>query len=213
MQGTAPFIAIELLIHGTAHRVAHDLESILYVLLFLCSHLQGPSGNVRNPPLYGGAESCLHPSNIKEWLCANNLGTLGHLKFSHMIGHFESHILPHISPYFYPLRPHLSTFRDTLLPRGLNSAAKEAVHSLATCQDVIDVFKNALLDKTLIEEAKKARSVLSERSLPGDLVVAPNGWDVIKVPKTLLNAKPKLSPTTPRKTRLMTRGRRAQGTK
>jgi Fungal protein kinase len=66
MQGTTPFIAIKLLIHGSIHRVAHDMESVLYVLLFICSHLEGPCGAIRDPPLYGntGSADKVHPSSI-----------------------------------------------------------------------------------------------------------------------------------------------------
>jgi hypothetical protein len=203
MQGTAPFIAIELLIHGTSHRVVHDLESVLYVLLFSCSHFQGPYNDVRDPPLYGGINSIDHPFHIKEWLSATNLSALGHIKFSHMMGHFESHILPYISPYFSPLKKHLIGFRNALLPRVFTldhtvqplHTAQEAVHSLAICRNVINVLKNALLDKALIDEAKQGCSVLGKHSIPGDLVITPNGWDAIKVPKTVLSAKPKLSLT------------------
>jgi len=123
-----------------------------------------------------------------------------------MMGHFESHILPHISPYFNPLKKYLIAFRNVLLPkRFLSNRSKEAVHSLTTCRRVINVLKAALLDKKLIDEARQSHSVLGKRSVPGDLVVASNGWDVVKVPKTMLTEKPKLSPTTTRRTKLMTK--------
>ena len=67
MQGTPPFIAIELLIHGSSHCIAHDLEFVLYVLLFICTHFNGPFGEIRDPPLYGNDKNYNHPSSIKEW--------------------------------------------------------------------------------------------------------------------------------------------------
>ena len=119
MQGTAPFIAIELLIHGSPHRTAHDLESILYVLLFICTHLKGPSCQVRDPPLYGGDNKSIHPSSMKQWFTESHLATLGHLKFSHMMSHFNtfilSFILSTISPYFFLLKNYIGNFWKALI--------------------------------------------------------------------------------------------------
>ena len=36
--------------YGIPHRVAHDLESLFYVLLFICTHLGGPRNSVGNLP-------------------------------------------------------------------------------------------------------------------------------------------------------------------
>jgi len=43
-QGTAPFIAIELLIsQGTIyHKAQHDLKSLFYVLIYICTNIQSP---------------------------------------------------------------------------------------------------------------------------------------------------------------------------
>jgi hypothetical protein len=206
MQGTAPFIALELLIHGSSHRVAHDLESVLYVLLFICTHLQGPFGEVRDPPLYGDKNSS-HPSAMKHWIQASNLSVLGHMKFSHMMSHFEDVILQKISPYFFPLKDHIRAFWKALIPEReqMASNGKLVVHSVATGQDIINVFKDALQDKDLIRAHKSSLSVLGKRSAPGDLVVGSNGWDATKVPRTIQNAK--LSPKTVRKAKFMTKAR------
>ncbi|KAG6853687.1 hypothetical protein C0991_002222, partial [Blastosporella zonata] len=40
--GTPPFMAIEILMRGARHRVHHDLESLFYVLLYLCTNWEGP---------------------------------------------------------------------------------------------------------------------------------------------------------------------------
>ena len=184
MQGTAPFISIELLIYALEHRVAHDLESLFYVLLFISTHLQGPSGHCANRPLYGNTKACQHSSVLRHWFSMNDLSTLGHLKFSHMIGHFESHVLHHISPYFYPLQSHLTAFWTALLPQRSTTPIgnRSAVMSTATCQDIIQVIKAALLDQALIHEARKATS-LGKCLRPGKLIAAENGWDAVKIPK------------------------------
>ena len=53
------------------------------------------------------------------------------------------------------------------------------------------ISRTFLLDQTLINEARqvKIQSVLSKRALPGDLVVASNGWGAITYPKKLFTAQ------------------------
>ena len=156
MQGTPPFIAIELLIHGSPHHTAHNLEFILYVLLFICTHLKGPGCQVRDPPLYGGDNKSIHPSSIKQWFAASHLATLGHLKFSHMMSHFNTFILSAISPYFFPLKNYIGNFWKALIleRESIASDGEWVVHSKATPQDIINVLKAALLDTELISEHK-----------------------------------------------------------
>jgi hypothetical protein len=207
LQGTAPFIAIELLLFGSSHRVAHDIESLFYVLLFICTHLGGPNNTIRSPPLYG--TSCKHPSVMKNWLCSTNLVELGFMKFSHMV-FFEDTILPGISPYFEPLKQHLSSLWNTIVPQPRPSLGKEFVHSVVTCHDIIKVFKEILLDQSLISNAEEAAATtLGKRSLPGGLNIGSNGWDVIRPMKKQLTEDPKISPSPKRrKSKLMSKGHR-----
>ena len=78
-----------------------------------------------------------------------------------------------------------------------------ATHSSATCHLVISIFKSALEDKSLIEEAKQSSAILGKCSHPGDLVSAKNGWDAVKVTKSLLSTEPKMNPTTKQRNGLM----------
>lgn len=206
MQGTAPFIAIELLIHGSTHRVSHDLESVLYVLLFICTHLEGPRRKVANPPLYGGDKKSHHRSSMRLWVETSNFTALGHTKFSHMISHFDD-ILSSISPYFYPLKEHIKDFWKTLIPQRENMASdgKRVVHSTATPQDIINVLKAALEDEKLISahRSPEAMTVLGKRAVPGDLVAARTGWDPAKASRRLRTADPKLTPRPSRRSKFM----------
>jgi hypothetical protein len=197
---------MELLKYEIPHGVAHDLESLVYVLLFLCTHLKGPCNDIGDPPLYGGDNSSKHPSGIKQWLNAKDFKVLGHIKFSNMIGDFERDILPYISPYFDPLKPHISALWNILFPQRLTKpiVGQEAVHSTATCLDVINVFKTVFVDKSLIDEAKRQSiAILSKRHHPGDLISAANCWDAVETPKELLTAKPKNNPSTSRPRKVM----------
>ena len=123
---------------------------------------------------------------MKLWLQQTNFLALGGIKYHPLPGMFENVILPHISPYFRPLREHLVAFWHALhpqitqntLPRG-----EDGVHSLAKPEHIIEVFKKALQDPALIDELKWGPSTLGKRSTPGDLTSAPNGWDAIAVQK------------------------------
>ena len=171
---------MELLIHKSPHCSIHDAESLIYVLLFLCSHLDGP-GKIRDP-LYGSSK---HPSGMKQRLSSSHtFNTLGHLKFSHMGAHLDVEILPHLSPYFAMLHPHISNLWMALYPGQLLERGREASHCCTTLHDIIKVFKDVLLNEHLIGEVKKNKPVsLGKRSFPGELVVAGNGWDAVKVQK------------------------------
>lgn len=202
-QGTAPFIAIELLMYAAPHHVVHDLESLFFVLIFICSHLDGPCNTIRHPILYGveGRES--HPSPIRRWFAMNNLGDLGHLKSSMMFRHFEGGILSNISPYFTPLVPHLRRLWETLHPqRGAVMVPfdeRHQYHSTAKVQDIIQVFKEALLDPVLIQQARASGTIRGKRAFPGELVSTPTGWDAARLDKKLLKAKPITSQSRTRK--------------
>lgn len=184
------------------------MESLFYVILFICTHLQGPHCQVADTPLYGSANS---PSVLKDWLTANNFTVLGHLKYSHIVAHFDS-VLEHISPYFAPLKSHLSAYRKVLFPPAPSDDGKVAAHSNVSFEDIFTVLKGALLDEVVIEQAKQVPcdSVLGKRSRarPGELIISGNGWDAVKVSRKK-NAM--ISPIIPHSVRLMGKGH-SQGT-
>ena len=175
-------MAIELLLFAPPHRVVHDAESLIYVLLFLCSHLDGP-GSLGNPPLFGSGSA--HPSGIRSWLSASSLKMLGHAKFSQMTAHFGVDILPYLSPYFKSLGPHILKLWTALFPKI--ELTKDASHSVATLRNFIDAFKTVLSDEDLIAAATSSGST-RKCSLPGELVISSNGWDAVPPKKRPLRS-------------------------
>jgi hypothetical protein len=178
------------------------------VLLFLCTHLQGPRNAIGDPPLYGGADSSKHKSGIQQWIHTKDPKTLGNMKFTHMIALFEEDILPCISPYFKPITPFISGLWNILFPQRLTkpTVGKESMQSPATCLDVINIFKSVLRDKNLQEEAKNPSTILGKRSRPGELIS--NGWDAVEPTKKLLTAEAKDKQSTARKSKLMKKSHR-----
>lgn len=120
-----------------------------------------------------------------------------------MLGHFNASILSHFSPYFDPLKVHIVALWNVIFPVHLNRVDQHGVHSVATFGDIIKVFKTALLDEKLIKEAANPPTVLGKRSVPGDLTMVGDGWDVVKVTKRELEVKPKMKQQTKRSAKLM----------
>lgn len=168
-------MAIELLLTGPPHRAIHDAESLIYVLLFLCTHLEGPN-LVKNPSIFSAGQN---PSGISSWLSANNLKTLGHTKFSMMTAHLEVEILPHLSAHFDPIKAHIKKLCHTLFPQGVINVASPS-RSVADLRDLINTLKAVLSDEELFGLATTATD---RPKRPGELQIAENGWDAIPAPK------------------------------
>jgi hypothetical protein len=101
-QGTAPFMAIELLnkTSATPHAAHHDLESLFYVLIYICTNLSGP-GTIRTRE-----ELKVHGSiPLTAWFKASySLNEIGISK-SGALCDIKSHILRSFAPYFEDLKP------------------------------------------------------------------------------------------------------------
>ena len=102
-QGTVPFMAIDLLQEYTSlssnftHNFSHDLESVIYVLVWVCVLYQGPNEIHSNQ---GIEQTCLKQwasaktSNDIQALCDQKLGQLA-----------SRSVLSDFTPYFAPLKP------------------------------------------------------------------------------------------------------------
>lgn len=88
------------------HDLRHDLESIFYVLIWLCSHMEGPETERSDP----------HSLPIREWCSMNvNLRKLGLIKLSH-IADFEDSILGHFTPYWHDFKPYVRQMAEEFWP-------------------------------------------------------------------------------------------------
>lgn len=203
---------MEVLMYAAPHRVVHDLESLFYVLLFICTHLKGPHNDISHPPLFGKIEGPRHPSALRVWLEQTSFEALGHMKFSHMAHHLDIVILPHISPYFDPLKPHLRSIWRALHPQiAVNvPIGRAGSHSTASPMDIINVLKEVLRDPVLINEARSTKSTLGKRATPGDNSPFQCHWTPAPPNIQLLTAEPELGRTDPgkRQQKLLTKRRR-----
>ncbi|KAF8240153.1 hypothetical protein L208DRAFT_1234557, partial [Tricholoma matsutake] len=96
--GTPPFMAIEILLEKGKtfhHHLQHDLESILFVIIWICSHMEGPEIKRKD----------VAHLTIQKWSnMESDLRLLGHLKQAH-IDDAERTILPEFTKYWEDFKP------------------------------------------------------------------------------------------------------------
>ncbi|KAH8109259.1 hypothetical protein DFH11DRAFT_1548392 [Phellopilus nigrolimitatus] len=129
--GTLPFMAIELLRSYKdgkpmfPHAYYHDLESVFYVLCWLCTVLEGPYNKERESDKFDFEMSEVTrwagldvPNASLEHIWPMKLGVMGNKPY------FEELILNKIAPYFADLKQCLSSIRDVLFPNGETNPEK-----------------------------------------------------------------------------------------
>lgn len=153
LQGTLPFMAIELLMDNknlVEHTEKHDLESLFYVLLYICTMCTGPGKLSKGL----NRDDNYHPfgnwiDDVADW---------------HAIGAYKSQaftdpdvtdkkVFKHVHPYFKPLIPLLRSFCDTIFPvyllespshaDGISQRHRGTNMPCGTHQDVLKVLRNA----------------------------------------------------------------------
>ncbi|KAJ6499653.1 hypothetical protein C8R47DRAFT_295054 [Mycena vitilis] len=129
--GTLPFMAVEVLYakggKAIAHQPRHDLESLLYVLVWVCVLYAGP-GDVERQ------NWDLQASSLSQWVSGSDYRTIGMLKDSAMrnVVFWEDEVLGAFAPYFAPLKPCVSAWKDLYVAENL------------TYEAVLGVLRNGL---------------------------------------------------------------------
>jgi len=170
IQGTGPYMAVELLDSTDPtlkQNSAHDLESIFYVLLFICSQYKGPNDQLRQPE---DLKEISMP--IATWFEPHHrLRDLGDKKRAHL-DDIQRRLISKFSTYFTPLGKTISDiFFDVLFPQDPTSRPSadkkwccSATHSkfLAVLDHVLE--PGAGLDENEPTPGTKKRSDLSDPS-------------------------------------------------
>ncbi|KAG6815012.1 hypothetical protein H0H87_005833, partial [Tephrocybe sp. NHM501043] len=135
--GTAPFMAIHLLMNPTAlHCIGYDLESLYHVLIFVLTQID----DFDKPDNQKFCTANL-PTLISKWFSRHfDLETLGEIKSSQFHLYFER-ILCHVKPIFHPLVPILRRIWNALYP--MSKTARDPP------EDCCDVFIYAIEDAIL----------------------------------------------------------------
>ena len=98
-QGTPPYMAIEALLETNPtfiHKPRHDLESILYIILYICTFIQGPG-----LPLY--KLNTVFPP-LRTWFSGARTREIGYRKMAHLQC-YDIAILPNFAPYWCDFTP------------------------------------------------------------------------------------------------------------
>lgn len=110
------------------HDFRHDLESIFYVLLWVCCHMEGPEVERNNPFVLP----------LREW--TNNklkLHDLGLLKLSHL-ANFEDSILKHFTPYWDDVKPFMKQLKSAFWPESFETPNR------ITAEKMLSILKEAV---------------------------------------------------------------------
>jgi serine/threonine protein kinase len=119
-QGTPPFMAIDLMLHRDDpdkffhHELRHDLESILYVILWICTSMEGPGIERRV------VDPRFMDVPLRMWFDKDaNLQNLGYLKLGHIID-YERAILSNFTPFWNFLKPFIKQLLTAFFPDTSN---------------------------------------------------------------------------------------------
>jgi hypothetical protein len=123
----------------------HDLESIFYVILYICTFYDGPG--------LEGKREVADTMPINTWFGGDMaFPEMGDLKYG-QVAHFEDRFLDNIQPYFRDLIPCLCTIVDTLFPPtsdGIRNPGKcTGTHEKVT--EALQAAYDSLLDSDVPE--------------------------------------------------------------
>ncbi len=158
IQGTPPFMAIEALTctEYFEHAARHDLESILYVIIYVCTFTNGP-----NSPRTGNQL----PKHLafRSWFKNDGMTSIGTSKIGHMT-YPELEILPGFTEYWSDFAPFVLELIKACFPSKANLpnslTYKGMIDILSRAQDVV---QETLPDKN----SKSSQAVVGQkRQLP-----------------------------------------------
>ncbi|KAJ7094238.1 hypothetical protein C8R43DRAFT_908029 [Mycena crocata] len=125
--GTLPFMAVDVLVYGDSdwaeHEPKHDLESFLYVFIWICWHYAGPGAERKNFDIYSPSHK------LQKWVVGLDYEDIGRSK-GYMMEHVQDWkriILQNFAPYFEPLKPCLTAWRQLFVENRLTHDAVLAV--------------------------------------------------------------------------------------
>ncbi|KAJ7705006.1 hypothetical protein B0H17DRAFT_698557 [Mycena rosella] len=122
--GTLPFMAADVLVNSNSNWAAHepkrDLESFLYVFLWISWHYAGPGSAARQN------FDIREIPDLAPWV-QGDFVTIGRVKRDIVRDDWHRRVLPHCAPYFEPLKPCLTAWRQLYLDDELTHEAVLAV--------------------------------------------------------------------------------------
>jgi hypothetical protein len=133
-------MAIQILVGGKqklpTHEPRHDLESLLYVLIWVCIHYIGPKDAQRQT-------FNIHDSPLRHWVNGEDYSTIGRAKGYTVQNDetWESDVLDTFAPYFAPLKTCASAWRQLFLEKNLtHDAVLGVLHDTLSSLDDVEVW-------------------------------------------------------------------------
>ncbi len=92
-------MAIEALLNPIfVHKPQHDLESILYIILCICTFVPGPGLSLFEVDIARASPP------IRSWFSSDEIREIGCRKLAHLES-YDTAILPHLAPYWRDFAP------------------------------------------------------------------------------------------------------------
>ncbi|KAJ7084039.1 hypothetical protein B0H15DRAFT_951785 [Mycena belliarum] len=153
--GTLPFMATDVLIKGDqlrAHEPRHDLESFLYVLIWICVHYAGP-GNVERQNFD------IYQSSMANWLTGYEYSSMGVGKWYALTVQegWENDVLPNFAPYFEPLKPCATAWKDLYDGKMTYDAVLDVLGSALASLEDVEVWSSTDDPEGYGEQGKKRK--------------------------------------------------------
>lgn len=183
-QGTPPFMALEIMLEkgkNFTHALRHDLESLLYVVIWMCNHMTA-----------AGVERELVDGNIpqiRDWCnMAYDLQQLGHKKLSHITDR-ERVVLKEFTPYWEDFKPFARRLIDEFFP------ISEAYPNKITPENMLKILEDAVSavkepephGSKHSDSRREARSVTQEYATLGGIKGDRPGENIVLVSKRVKN--------------------------
>ena len=137
-QGTIPFMAIDLLKEYSSpsndftHKFSHDLESVIYVLVWICVLYQAPN-EIRS-------DRKIEQTCLKQWALAKSPNDIQGL-CDQKLGQLSSRsVLSDFTPYFEPLKPTVTRLYK-LIQLSRDSSDKVVLDHAAVTDILMDAFR------------------------------------------------------------------------
>ncbi|KAJ6570173.1 hypothetical protein DFH09DRAFT_1313374 [Mycena vulgaris] len=137
--GTFVFMSSAILLHGssTRHKPSDDLESFLYVLIYMCVRYAGPD----NAPHVDSGRTI----ESMEVFCADHVHRIATGRYKkHVLsakGALERDILPHFTPYFEDLKPCVAGLRDAFTKNKHKLTYDAVLDVLRQTRDVLPLVE------------------------------------------------------------------------
>lgn len=124
-------MAIEVLEGEKPHTFYHDLESLFYVLIWVCTMYSGPGGALRDKT-FAYKKSVLSVWNGEMTATGGHFPFVAWSKRAVMMHPepFKREILNNFAPYFEPIKEDIEKLRNVLFPVALKPELLEIVDSV-----------------------------------------------------------------------------------